>query len=49
MKVQIINREGYKWTFPTVKAAKPFISRFREDYKIINNTRVYDDRKEKEI
>ena len=46
MKVEIINREGYRWTFLTVKAAKPFIRRFRGDYEIINNTRVYDDRKE---
>lgn len=45
MKVEIINKDGNAWTFKTIKNALPHIKKYkREDYTIINNIRIYDDR-----
>lgn len=47
MKVEIINKNGYTWTFSTVEKAKPYIKKDRfQDYKIIDGVRVYDYREE---
>ena len=45
MRVEIINKEGKAWKFNSIKKALPHIKReMQQNYQVINNVRVYDDR-----
>jgi len=46
MKTLIINKEGLAWEFKSLKKARVFIKpKRRDNYEIIDNIAVFDDRK----